>query len=44
MHEFSGRYDKGCRFAHGEPSWYFSFMGSRKDFDEWKFAKEEDKY
>jgi hypothetical protein len=44
MHGFSGRYDKGCRFAHGEPSWYFSFMGSRKDFDEWKFAKVEENY
>lgn len=44
MYGFGSRYDKGCRFAHGEPSWYFSFMGSRKDFDEWKFAKDEEKY
>jgi len=39
MRGLSGRYDKGCRFAHDEPSWYFSFMGSRKDYDEWKFAR-----
>lgn len=32
-------YDKGCRMDHDEPSWYFSFMGARKDFDEWKFAR-----
>lgn len=38
----SGRYDEGCRVRHGEPSWYFSFMGSRKDYDEWKFARDEE--
>jgi hypothetical protein len=39
----SSRYDEGCRFKHGEPTWYFSLMGSRKDYDEWKFAREEEK-
>jgi len=38
---YSGRWDQGCRIRHGEPSWYFSFMGSRKVFDEWKFARDE---
>ena len=38
----SGHYDDGCRVRHDEPSWYFSFMGSRKDHDEWKFARDEE--
>jgi hypothetical protein len=42
MHGLRTRYDEGCRIRHGEPSWYFSFMGSRKDYDEWKFAREEE--
>lgn len=24
------RYDEGCRVKHGEPTWYFSFMGRRE--------------
>ncbi|PYI16945.1 hypothetical protein BO99DRAFT_424316 [Aspergillus violaceofuscus CBS 115571] len=24
------RYDKDCRIKHGEPTWYFSFMGRRE--------------
>ncbi|OJJ96891.1 hypothetical protein ASPACDRAFT_46419 [Aspergillus aculeatus ATCC 16872] len=24
------RYDVGCRIKHGEPTWYFSFMGRRE--------------
>ena len=43
MHGSSGRYDEGCRFRHGEPTWYFSLMGSRKDYDEWKFARDEER-
>ena len=31
-----------CRIKHGQPSWYFSFMGSRKVFDEWRFARDEE--
>lgn len=38
---FSGRWDEGCRVRHDEPTWYFSFMGSRKTFDEWRFARGE---
>lgn len=25
-----GAYDGGCRVSHGEPTWYFSFMGGRE--------------
>jgi hypothetical protein len=25
-----------CRLNHGQPSWYFSFMGSARDMTEWK--------
>lgn len=38
---YSGRWDQGCRVRHEEPSWYFSFVGSWKVFDEWKFARDE---
>lgn len=24
-------WDRGCRVSHGEPNWYFSFMGRRDD-------------
>ncbi|KAI9933730.1 hypothetical protein ASPWEDRAFT_179674 [Aspergillus wentii DTO 134E9] len=24
------RYDDGCRISHGQPTWYFSFMGRRE--------------
>lgn len=43
MHGLTTRCDDGCRVKHVEPSWYFSFMGSRKDYDEWKFAKYDEK-
>ncbi|KAJ6023894.1 hypothetical protein N7540_004691 [Penicillium herquei] len=26
----SGSFDRNCRIHHGEPSWYFSFMGKRE--------------
>jgi hypothetical protein len=39
---YSGQWDKGCRIRHEEPSWYFSFMGSRKIFDEWRFTRDQE--
>ena len=29
----------GCRFSHGEPSWYFSFMGRKEDMDRFMKGK-----
>lgn len=26
-----GEWDSGCRVNHGEPTWYFSFMGRKED-------------
>ncbi|KAF2233705.1 hypothetical protein EV356DRAFT_193808 [Viridothelium virens] len=31
MHNRLQSWDKGCRVRHGEPSWYFSFMGRKDD-------------
>ncbi|KAL8828413.1 MAG: hypothetical protein Q9170_006612 [Blastenia crenularia] len=28
-----GQWDAGCRVSHGQPSWYFSFMGRKEDRD-----------
>lgn len=28
-----GRYDSGCHIDHGQPTWYFSFMGRKEDRD-----------
>ena len=25
-----GSWDRGCRIKHGEPTWYFSFMGRKE--------------
>jgi hypothetical protein len=31
------QWDKGCRIKHGEPTWNFSFMGSKTDMEKyWK--------
>lgn len=27
-------WDRKCRITHGEPSWYFSFMGRKEDMDQ----------
>ncbi|XRM45695.1 hypothetical protein ABZX51_008771 [Aspergillus tubingensis] len=29
--ESHDRYDRKCRIQHGEPSWYFSFMGEQRE-------------
>ena len=29
-------WDKGCRIRHGQPSWYFSFMGRKEKMIEWR--------
>ena len=29
-HEVYERYDGNCRITHGQPTWYFSFMGRRE--------------
>lgn len=26
-------YDDGCRIKHGQPTWYFSFMGRKEKMD-----------
>ncbi|GLA02321.1 hypothetical protein AnigIFM60653_001724 [Aspergillus niger] len=30
MHNELRNWDRGCRIKHGEPTWYFSFMGRRE--------------
>lgn len=38
-------YDVGCRVSHGQPTWYFSFMGRREklgQFDQPADVNEED--
>lgn len=30
-HGYCRNYSTGCRIDHGEPTWYFSFMGRRQD-------------
>lgn len=41
----AGDWSKGCRFRHGEPTWYFSFSGRKEDMDDfldkWKAEEEE---
>ena len=34
-----GKWDRGCRVKHQQPTWYFSFMGRREDMD--AFRKEQ---
>jgi hypothetical protein len=29
-HQSRPRYDEGCRVTHGEPTWYFSYMGRKE--------------
>jgi hypothetical protein len=29
-HRWEESYDRDCRIAHGEPTWYFSFMGRKE--------------
>ena len=29
------KWDSGCRIRHGEPTFYFSFMGRKEDRDRW---------
>lgn len=30
MHNVLRNWDRGCRIKHGEPTWYFSFMGRQE--------------
>ncbi|KAI0871490.1 hypothetical protein GGS24DRAFT_503766 [Hypoxylon argillaceum] len=30
MHDRHGHYDRGCRVKHGQPTWYFSYMGRKE--------------
>jgi hypothetical protein len=32
-------WDHGCRLRHGQPTWYFSFMGRRAKMIEWNKSK-----
>lgn len=29
------RWDHGCQVEHGQPTWYFSFMGRREVMTKW---------
>lgn len=29
FHDQMKYWDNGCKFRHGQPTWYFSFMGRR---------------
>ena len=29
------QWDANCRIKHGQPSWYFSFLGRREKMIEW---------
>lgn len=30
-----GEWSRHCRSNHGQPTWYFSFLGRREDRDRW---------
>ena len=32
-------WDRGCRINHGEPTWYFSFMGRKEDMGQFMKAQ-----
>jgi hypothetical protein len=40
-HDFEKIWDSGCRIKHGQPSWYFSFMGRKTDMKNHKQRKKE---
>lgn len=35
-HATRGVYDNDCRISHGQPTWYFSFMGRKEKMDLFK--------
>jgi hypothetical protein len=40
-HDLEREWDLGCRISHGQPSWYFSFMGRKTDMKNHKKEKKE---
>lgn len=37
-------WDEDCRISHGQPSWYFSFLGRRQKMLDFNQRKRDDKY
>lgn len=38
-HASTSTWDARCRIDHGQPTWYFSFMGRREKMVEWQDRK-----
>lgn len=38
-HDIEKDWSSGCRIAHGQPTWYFSFMGRKTDMAKHKAQK-----
>lgn len=38
-HEEDEKWDDGCRISHGQPTWYFSFMGRKEKQIKWTKSK-----
>lgn len=42
-HDREEEWDAGCSFRHGQPTWYFSFMGRKADMDAHKVRESQRK-
>lgn len=43
-HADRGIYDRACRVKHGQPTWYFSFMGRKEKMDLFHKKKDARRY
>jgi len=41
LHDEHRSWDRGCRISHGQPTWYFSFMGRRAEMKAHQIKKNE---